>query len=141
MIVDFCQANVDSTEIVHLVHPRPVPWASLASVFASMLNVPLVPYSTWLSKLENLVDRKSGSEDVDIELLQKVHALRLLPFFKSLSVHKHDNLEAFAFPRLLVARAMSLSPLMANPDCPRLVDSDVQAWVGYWRRVSLIPGP
>lgn len=142
MIVDFCRANIDSTEIVHLVHPRPVTWAYLASIFAFIFNIPLVSYSDWLSKLKCLaIHGNSENQGVDTELLQKVHALRLLPFFRSLSGRMHENLEALGFPRLQVARATVLSPMMADPNFPRLAEGDVRAWVGYWRSASLIPKP
>ena len=51
-LCDFRQPDGVGFRLVHLVHPRPVPWSSIAAVVAQELSAQLVPYDVWLSKLE-----------------------------------------------------------------------------------------
>ena len=68
--------------IVHLVQPRPVSWHTLLEPIAKELNVPLVPYTDWLSALESSVEQGSAQE---VEVMRLNPALRLLLFFKAQS--------------------------------------------------------
>ena len=42
-----------SEPVLHLVHPRPQPWHTVIIPLAMELDVPLVPYSTWVAALQD----------------------------------------------------------------------------------------
>ncbi|KAH7929530.1 acetyl-CoA synthetase-like protein [Leucogyrophana mollusca] len=126
--------EVPSNHIVHIIHPRPVPWLTLASFLSSELSVALVPYHEWLGKLE-----AQHSEDTRLQttLLQNLRALRLLPFFKNIAQNAWRG-EAMGFPKLDVAQAQAYSTTLADPSLSQLGRGDVVAWIGYWRRNGLL---
>ena len=45
--------------ILHLVHPRPIPWKSLITPIAQELKATLVPYVEWLTALEIVAERNA----------------------------------------------------------------------------------
>ena len=49
-VVDFLHSN---SSVVNLVHPRPVPWNAVMSHFSKYLNIPIVPFSEWMSSLSS----------------------------------------------------------------------------------------
>ncbi|KAJ3557213.1 hypothetical protein NM688_g1592 [Phlebia brevispora] len=61
--------------ILHLAHPRPVPWRRFLEPIAHALQVPLVPYTDWLSAL-----KQSGSEVEDLRQNPAFAAFGLLQF-------------------------------------------------------------
>ncbi|THU97197.1 acetyl-CoA synthetase-like protein [Dendrothele bispora CBS 962.96] len=129
------------TAIVHLIHPRPVRWSTLAHLIASRLeNVDVVPFKVWLAKLE-----EKGREDPEAE--KKISALRILEFYKGLasetqarsgsvplttSGQTEDELEAFGFPEIGMERAKKLSETLADPEVRQLEERDVERWLRCW---------
>ncbi|THV01949.1 acetyl-CoA synthetase-like protein [Dendrothele bispora CBS 962.96] len=127
------------TAIVHLIHPRPVRWSTLAHLIASRLGtVDVVPFEDWLAKLE-----EKGREDPEAE--KKISALRILGFYKGLaetqaksssatstSGQAEGGLEAFGFPEIEIERAKKLSETLADPEVRQLGEEDVERWLKYW---------
>ncbi|THU84226.1 acetyl-CoA synthetase-like protein [Dendrothele bispora CBS 962.96] len=129
------------TAIVHLIHPRPVRWSTLAHLIASRLEkVDVVPFKVWLAKLE-----EKGREDPEAE--KKISALRILEFYKGLAAETQaesgsvplttsgqaeDGLEAFGFPEIGMERAKKLSATLADPEVRQLGERDVGRWLRCW---------
>ncbi|KAJ7083262.1 hypothetical protein C8R44DRAFT_822628 [Mycena epipterygia] len=126
-IIDFLEA-VPSTRIVHLINPQPIAWSILAKLIASDLSVPLVPYTDWLSRLENATQHEHS---------KSFRAPRLLNFFRSVNRQISDEEDAFAFPKLDMRHALSSSESLQASDC-RLGEKDVKEWMRYWRSVGLL---
>jgi len=137
-LVDFLEAP-SSTPIVHLIHPRPVTWSTLAAILSSELSVPVVSYATWLEKVEKLallgVDGPTPAETQ----VTNLRVLRLLPFFRSIA-QQSDGLirDAMGFPKLSASQAVVLSETLAESRILRISAEDVKQWLGYWRRAKLL---
>ncbi|KAJ7870004.1 hypothetical protein B0H13DRAFT_2557202 [Mycena leptocephala] len=127
-IIDFLE-TAPGTQIVHLINPRPVTWSTLANIIAADRGVPLVPYTEWLSQLENVAQKQTQEDS------KSFRALRLLPFFRS---QNHQTArEAFGFPRLDAANAISASKSLRSPGC-QLGEKDVKEWIRYWREAGFL---
>lgn len=139
-LIDFrLSGKPSSSTIIHLIHPRPTTWLSLAKSIAAELSIPLVPFSEWLAKLEQSGKSKTNGS-VEVEDLRRIPALRLLPFFKSMSARVEDSPNAFGFPILACEMAAQLSGTLSDPDIPQLSENDARKWVRYWRKVGFIQG-
>ncbi|KAF5350345.1 hypothetical protein D9758_012816 [Tetrapyrgos nigripes] len=94
------------TEFVHLVHPRPVPWTSIAPVIAEQLGVPLVPLGNWVASLEHLRNQTPQPTQNSFSDRDKdVRALRILDFYRRMvSCEETRNREAFGNPAMAVHR-------------------------------------
>lgn len=131
---------MDASEsgIVHLVHPTPTPWLTLAKVLSSELDVTLVSYHEWLSKLEYLAVSEKGSEDA---APNSVAALRLLDFYRSTELLRTDGVaekmsEAFGVPRLSFQRSLNASSRLAKVE--QLSGADTKLWLAYWYSVGFM---
>ncbi|KAL6306740.1 hypothetical protein BKA93DRAFT_894740 [Sparassis latifolia] len=136
-IADFRRAS-EGNLFVHLNHPRPVSWSSLASVISSELSIKLISYAEWLAMLQEgaQLSSEGGSDRVDVALLRKHRALRLLPFFKRVASLENGAL-AMGFPDLSIKHAMALSPTLADPQIRELGPDDVRKWLTYWRQLGV----
>ncbi|SJL11225.1 uncharacterized protein ARMOST_14628 [Armillaria ostoyae] len=114
------QAIVDHTDftgvVMHLVHPKPILWSSLARVISHDLTVKLVPYSHWLQGLEN--------STLDLTALP---AKRILPHYKrNAGALGWKDREAFGLPHLSAGS-------IPGANFPQLGSEDVKKWLQYWR--------
>ncbi|KZT01340.1 acetyl-CoA synthetase-like protein [Laetiporus sulphureus 93-53] len=133
-MVEFTKASHDYI-VVHLVHPHPVSWSSIANSLSRELSVSLVEYTEWLARLESLLDSSHSESLEEVEALRDMRALRLLPFFRGLARTRGGN--ALGFPELAVEKAKNLSPTLAN-GAPLTADDAVK-WLTYWRGIGLLP--
>ncbi|KAI0926217.1 hypothetical protein AcV5_008731 [Taiwanofungus camphoratus] len=147
-VIDFRKAT-NSTNTVHLVHPRPVSWHALAAVVAAELSVPLVSYDEWLGKLEQTASSISDSvhekglrAESERDTVRSLRALQLLDLFKGMAKSASDTSArlALGMAELAVTRAVAASPTLADPDARQLGAGDVKRWLGYWRKVGLFSG-
>ncbi|KAF8890513.1 hypothetical protein CPB84DRAFT_1849102 [Gymnopilus junonius] len=128
-----------SSAIVHLVHPRPTSWSLLSKIIATDLGVDLVPFVAWLAKLEELGKGSDTSEEqIDVEALRKIPALRLLPFYKPMAIHEEGSIAGLGFKKLNSEKAVAMSETLANPNVSRVGEENVKAWLGYWKSVGFI---
>ncbi|KAF7349949.1 Acetyl-CoA synthetase-like protein [Mycena venus] len=74
-IVDFL--DLPTAKILHLINPKSVPWRTLAAAAALELDVQLVPYADWLSRLETATNVHKS--------IVTSRATHLLHFFRSLN--------------------------------------------------------
>ena len=123
---------------MHLVHPRPVAWHTLATAVSAALNVPLVPYAVWLGKLEQYAAQSlSGAAAASAPAVQSLRALHLLPMYRGMGEKAGRGRRALGMADMDVARATAASPTLADPELRQLGAPDVQAWIAYWRKVGL----
>lgn len=121
---------------LHIVHPRGVPFNTLIASAASSLNVPLVPYTEWFSKLSE--EHKSQSySDANLEKAQSTNpALRLFGFFQSARLG--PEWEPLSVARLDTTRAVRVSSVLAEGAKP-LDEENVRKWLGAWRASGFLP--
>ena len=136
-LTDFRKAS-SPTHLVHLVHPRPVAWHTLATAVGAALNVPLVPYAVWLDKLEQYAAQSlSGAAAASSQAMQSLRALLLLPMYRGMGLQVGRGRRALGMADMDVARAVAASPTLADTELRQLSAADVQAWLAYWRKVGL----
>lgn len=127
MIVDLRDS---SSSIVHLVHPKPVPWTDFAETVSSELCVPLVPYSEWLRRLEErALSNDSGAEE-------SLPGAKILSFFRQAASgmeESEDGKEAMGLAALDISRAMSESVTMRDDGEMRKIGvGEVKLWLENW---------
>ncbi|CCM02247.1 uncharacterized protein FIBRA_04328 [Fibroporia radiculosa] len=142
-IVDMC--NVPN-ETLHIIHPRPVKWATIIEPLASRLKVPLVPYDEWFARLENIgisglsASKPSGGRDREAD--DRI-ALRLLQFFRKGCDHvgSHtSHMESKGFlPPVQSQKGRTASPALSGSDVVQLSSHDVDRWVGTWKSIGFLP--
>ena len=121
--------------ILHLAHPSPSPWARFIKPLTRRLNVPLVPYSEWLSALE------SKATD-DVEVLRENPALRVLDFFRNSLDYcsgDHPGREAMGIVRMDVAKAQSVAPVLSLSSAMDLGSDCAERWLEAWQRSGFMP--
>ncbi|PCH36968.1 hypothetical protein WOLCODRAFT_28871 [Wolfiporia cocos MD-104 SS10] len=141
-ILDFRHASND-THTVHLVHPRPAPWRTIALAIATEFAVPLVPFSEWLARLEDTAKsarnaEQEGASQAARGNARRIRALRLIPFFRSQAIKAKSGRMALGWQEVEVERAVKASPTLADPALRQLNAVDVKRWIAYWRKVGLL---
>lgn len=136
MVEMSCVDSTPDAHTFHIVHPRGVPFNSLISSAASSLNVPLVPFTEWLSKLSEEHKAQSNS-DANLEKAQASNpALRLFSFYQS--VRTGPEWEPLGVARLDTARAVRVSKVLAEGAKP-LGEENVRKWLSAWRKSGFLP--
>lgn len=125
-----CIDPTPDAHTLHIVHPRGVPFNTLMASAASSLNVPLVPYSEWLSKLSEEHKTQSHSE-TNLEKAQASNpALRLFGLYQSARIG--SEWEPLSVARLETKRTVRVSNVLAER--VKLLDEEnVWKWLGSWR--------
>ncbi|KAJ3897995.1 hypothetical protein F5879DRAFT_910286 [Lentinula edodes] len=120
-IIDFVNnGSIHDNQHVHLIHPCPVPWSSLASVFAKKLGLDIVEYRDWLDKLMDKGDTRE---------------MHLVPFFQRLGQGEvAENREAFEMPKVQLKSALAASETLREKSC-EIQEEDVERWLAYWGNV------
>jgi hypothetical protein len=122
---------------LHVVHPRGVPFQSLIASAASLLNVPLVSYAEWLSKLSSEAHKSQSLSAAELEKAQAANpALRLFSFFQSARIG--PEWEPLSVARLDTARAVRVSRMLAKNAKP-LGEDNVRKWISEWRAAGFLP--
>ncbi|KAH9917018.1 uncharacterized protein B0H18DRAFT_1123857 [Fomitopsis serialis] len=129
-----------ATRVVHLAHPRPVPWHALALAVCATLAVPLVPYRAWLERLEaQAAVYASQSAAAQADTIRGLRALHLLPMFRGMAQNEgQERRMALGLADMDVSLAKGASPTLADPDVRQLGAEDVTRWAAYWRKVGLL---
>ncbi|KAI9464124.1 acetyl-CoA synthetase-like protein [Lactarius psammicola] len=122
---------------LHVAHPRGVPFNTLVAPVASSLNVPLVPYPDWLSKLATAHKAAQSYSAAELERAQVANpALRLYSFFES--ARTGPEWEPIGVARLDTARAIRVSSVLAEGAQP-LGEENVWKWMSAWRASRFLP--
>ncbi|KAH6902753.1 male sterility protein-domain-containing protein [Coprinopsis sp. MPI-PUGE-AT-0042] len=136
--LDFIKASGSITghQVVHLVHPRPVPLQDIAQAIAQELDLPVVPFPEWFKVLHTLIN-ESGK---DLKTLAKTFPLiRTIPLIEPLmmrATHAAPLVDATAVPMLDMSNALRMSPTLRDPAIPRLNRKVVRNWL---RHLGLLP--
>lgn len=122
---------------LHVAHPRGVPFNTLIASAASSLNVPLVPYPEWLSKLSEEHTKTESYSETTLETAQATNpALRLFGFYQSARIG--PEWEPLGAARLETKRAVRVSNVLAE-GVKLLDEENVLKWLGYWRASGFLP--
>ena len=121
-----------SEPIVHLVHPRPVPWRTVIAPIAAELEVPLVPYETWLSALEG--STRGVADAAEVELMKANPALRIVDFFRGLRLSADH--EPLGMVYLSSEKAVRASRTLAG--MPALDAGRARKWLAAWRKSGFL---
>ncbi|KAH9934268.1 putative polyketide synthase [Fomitopsis serialis] len=133
-VVDFTDS---SEKVLHLRHPQPVTWPEVFNQFASVLNLPLAPYSDWITRLERgLV---STDETDATRYLQ--HGLRLLDIFRLASDPDEPRPDVMGklVPHIDITHGLEASATLREGKVAKIGVEDVRRWVDYWRKEAFIP--
>ncbi|KAG8930870.1 hypothetical protein FRC02_003563 [Tulasnella sp. 418] len=124
-----------SSEVLHLAHPRSVSWTEIFTPIAQALNVPLVPYSEWVARLDESL-RTAKSE---MEAVRENPALRLIDFFRSNNADTvPPGREAGGLPKLATDIAVQVAPSLQEQNLPQLGEKDALSWVNYWKSTGFL---
>ncbi|KAJ5805816.1 acetyl-CoA synthetase-like protein [Penicillium pulvis] len=108
--------------ILHLAHPRPIKWDTFVNRMAKNLDVPVIPFDTW-------IQRMSSPEASDQSLNP---AVKILGFFKARPLTEGTpGREAAGIPRVETKLAESHSPTLAKASSLTVADFD--RMYEYWR--------
>lgn len=117
----------DATGVLHLVHPRPIPWRRVFSIFSHQLNVPIVPFSEWLGRL-----RAFGESDPEGGRI--VPALCLESFYQGLGEKGFGMMSQTE--NISTVKAQEVSATLKRMTA--LKDSDVNKWLAYWQQSGVL---
>ena len=118
-------------DVVHVAHPKPVSWQDIFVPVSQMLDLELVPYAEWLSRLH--IDEDSVDADDAIAKAEANPALMLKDFFYSLADSSNDvgeDVEAMGLRRLSLEKACKASTSLSR--CPPLTAAVATSWMVGW---------
>ncbi|KAK0463067.1 putative aminoadipate reductase [Desarmillaria tabescens] len=125
----------EAEPVINLVHPKPVPWASIVTQVRHALkeDISVKPASEWFEILE------SRSQTASSEDIQRIPALKLLAFFREMiqgDDSSVDDQESGGLPRFSTSKAKKCSSTMFN--VKSIGSEEVEGWVRYWKEVGFI---
>lgn len=136
-MVDFLDCR---DTVLHLRHPKPIPWSDMANPLARIIDARVVPYAEWLARLEHEW-KAQGIRQISPFLEP---AIRLMDVYRSTCPDDHPARPITEsnglFPMLSIDKALRASPTLQDPDLPPIQESDIAAWIRYWRHVHALPG-
>ena len=128
-----------SAQVVHLAHPRPVLWSTIFEAFSTILNIPLVPYTEWVARLEKSGEvLATASAEEEATAIRNNPALRLIEFFRGISMDVDPSKE-MGLPSLSLDEAKNASKTLRDEKLCPLSVADVKQWISYWRGTGSLP--
>lgn len=112
-------------DTLHLVHPKPASWNSIFEYIATTLNVPMLSYSEWFSRLE-------AAEAVESNL-----TLPLFDFYKTIN-QAYEGPEVAGFPTLSMDAAKRVCPMLADENLKPVGPEDAKRWLSYWKSIGVL---
>ncbi|GJJ05927.1 putative NRPS-like protein biosynthetic cluster [Clathrus columnatus] len=124
----------------HIVHPRPIKLTELIHSISEELQLPIIPFSDWVNRLENLPKTE--------EILHKTHALHLIGFYKAgmppLKGNATDSFsnqhEVMGLPTFETSKTESAVEALNERNLPSITKEEVVGWIGYWRAKGVLNG-
>ena len=113
---------------LHLVNPTPSKWDDVFDYIAGELNVPLISYPEWFSKLKEV----SGT----VSEVQGHPALRLLGFYETLN--QEGGSEAGGLQPCSTEVARGMCPILNTESLREVRAEEIQRWLGYWESLGLL---
>ncbi|KAF7798255.1 hypothetical protein EIP86_009472 [Pleurotus ostreatoroseus] len=119
--VDFMFSVNTLPPLANLLHPRPIDWRIIVDALAEELqtSLPLISLDDWLSKISALADNATPEE------MKKIPAIKLLNFFRSLSVGRGTR------PVFDTQKLQEVSEVMKTLDS--IGPNHARMWAKYWR--------
>ena len=138
--VDFSRRSIIGNKIVHLIHPQPTSWKTIALAVSEELDVPLIPFQEWVQHVRARSDElvTNGNGIVDARSLCEIPALKLVSSleFSMGAAANNPNTDAIGVSSLDVANAVQLSDSLKN-SATDIIDRDaVRLWIRYWKTVT-----
>lgn len=127
--------------ILHLCHPKPVPFSALMDPIAKTFGLGKMPYLEWVAKLAEESAKVNRGEIKASKYLEP--GIRLLGTYQSAITPENP-----AFPRTDAFGLMykvsgkegtAASPVLSDPNLPQVGEKDVLSWIGYWRSIGFLP--
>lgn len=112
--------------VLHIAHPKPVPYMDIMESLAAILDVPLIPRREWVSRLEKASEEKGPKEQEENPALGLLHVFQV-------EWAEGETREALGVPMLGLERVLKESRTLADEGLRRLGEKDVKLWVQYWR--------
>ena len=113
---------------LHLVNPMPSQWDDVFGYIAERLDVPLVPYREWLSKLKEA--------STAVQNIQEHPALRLLEFYGSLI--QESGSEAGGLPSCNTEVTRGVCQVLNGEGLRGVKAEEIQRWLDYWKSLGLL---
>ena len=113
---------------LHLVNPTPSQWDDVFDYIAKKLDVPLVSYPEWLSKLKEA--------STTVKNAQEHSALRLLEFYGSLT--RGTGSEAGGLPSCNTEVTRGVCPVLNGEGSRDVKGEEIQKWLDYWKSLGLL---
>ena len=113
---------------LHLVNPTPYQWDEVFGYVAKKLEVPLVPYPEWLSKLKEA--------STAVKNVQEHSVLRLLGFYEGLN--QRSGSEAGGLPSCKTDVTRSVCTVLNGEGLREVKAEEIQKWLDYWESVGLL---
>jgi len=113
---------------LHLVNPTASKWDDIFDCIAKKLDVPLIPYSQWISKLKEA--------STTVKSVQEHSFLRLLEFYEALN--QGSGPEAGEMPLCSTEVARSVCPVLNEEELRDVKAEEIQRWIGYWSSLGLL---
>jgi len=113
---------------LHLVNPTPFQWDDVFGYIAKGLDVPLVSYPEWFTKLKEASTTVKNTQDHS--------ALRLLEFYGSLN--QGSGTEAGGMPSCSTEVIRGVCPVLNEEGLRDLKVEEIQKWLYYWNSLGLL---
>ncbi|KIJ27510.1 hypothetical protein M422DRAFT_190942, partial [Sphaerobolus stellatus SS14] len=116
----------------HLVHPRPVKWKAVIVYLSNILQLPVVSYEEWLTRLQAASTQ---------ELPESHPARQLLDFYETaVPPNGSEDImrEAMGLPMYATNNIVADCPSVSPEHLSTLNPEDVGRWVEYWRQKNVL---
>ncbi|EPQ51233.1 acetyl-CoA synthetase-like protein [Gloeophyllum trabeum ATCC 11539] len=122
-LVELCSSD---QSFAHLVNPKHSQILPVMERVSKKLNVPLVPYQEWLSRI---VESYRSTPLPEVDILKRNPALRLLGFFKA--ARSGEHLEPLGTVKLDTRNTVTAARSL-DEDTRELTEEDVDRWMRGW---------
>ncbi|KAL5518378.1 hypothetical protein ACEPAH_60 [Sanghuangporus vaninii] len=138
---------------LHLVHPRPIIWTDLMSIFSRRLRLPIVHIDFWMRALHCTVyeaeevvltiKNDSAARESMREVFRQNPAARMIKFF----IQEHESCKGKPLspdkqtvwtPLVRCERAVAASRTLQGSQLPQIDEHDVKQWMQTWQRVGFL---
>lgn len=126
-LLDLAFLNRDAGHFYHLVSPKPVNWNTFMSPLSETLRVPLVPYDSWLSALQERA-RMTSITASTTPVEKHIPAFSLLEFFANIDFG--EGIPLSMENTLGASKSLATYEPLGRDDAIRCLQ--------YWRRSGLL---
>jgi len=113
---------------LHLLNPTPCQWDHVFDYIARKLDVPLVSYHEWFSKLKEA--------STAVKNAQEHSALRLLEFYGSLT--QESGSEVGGLPSCNTEVTRGICQVLNEEGLRDVKGEEIQRWLDYWKSLGLL---